>query len=338
MHHLYTALPSQQTRTANHDETNRLKHTRRLRKGVRWLVVAVTTALVLVSVLPLVCALHSPNTGPDLDDLIPSGTNAEICSRTDTWCTGDTSASTTPPSQPSQVSSTPAPTPPACESLCARIRSVYHDSRTQALLVLLAQTPTGRNALEYVLYMGDKLGDDFISWQDLSSGHYAGYTTPGGFIELNSTMPTESDIGPYFLAGTLVHESVESYFVVADGIRNMGTRHADYLAQWLSGKFEIELHAISFYRAQDTYYWDGEWSSYGMSYDTWINNSLDGEIYRNLPVSCNLDSADRQGHAWPSSDWWASWGFGQGTDVSPVPNTMDLMTSMLTSDDLRVFP
>jgi hypothetical protein len=339
MHRLHPALPSPQTRIAHQDDASpsRSQHTRRQRNGVRWPVIAVTTTLLLMSLLSLVCALHRPETGPDLDDLIPIGANAQICGKTETRCNGGVSAGAAQPSQQSQDSSMPAPTAPACESLCARIRSVYHDPHTQALLVLLAQTPTGRNALGYLLYMGDKLGDNFISWQDLSAGHYAGFTTEGGFIELNSKMPIESDIGPYFLAGTLVHESVESYFVIAEGIRHMGTRHADYLAQWFSGKFEIELHTIPYYHAQDPWYWDGEWSSYGMSYETWINDSLDGAVYQKLPAQCDLTAADRKDHVWPPSDWWAGWGFGQGTDVSPVPNTMGLSRAMLAATDLRAF-
>ena len=71
----------------------------------------------------------------------------------------------------------------------------------------------------------------------------AGENNTGGYITLNTAMLTRRDLGPYFLSGTLVHEAVESYFDIAAGIRDMGTRHADYVAQWFTGRFEQELHA-----------------------------------------------------------------------------------------------
>jgi hypothetical protein len=337
MGHFDVSHPRQFIPVAHPGGSAHTRHSRRRTQGASRLINAVVAGLLLITLLPLAYTRYTSKAGPDLDDLIPTGTNTQICSPTDVECTGNTNASTSQASQQSLLASTPAPTPPACESLCLRIRSIYHDPRTQALLIPLAQTPTGRSVLEYLLFMGAKMGDEFISWQDLSAGHYAGFTTEGGYIQLNSRVPADLHLEPYFLAGTMVHEAVESYFVVVEGIRDMGTRHADYVAQWFSGKFQIELHAIPYYHVQDTSYWDGEYSSYGMSYSAWIDNSLDGEAYRMLPANCDLHAADRIGHSWPPSDWWAGWGFGQGTPVSPVPNTMGLSRSMLATDDMRVF-
>ena len=61
----------------------------------------------------------------------------------------------------------PAPAAPPCEELCARIQATYHDPRTQTLLLPLAQTPTGRGVLDYLLTLADRLGPDFITWRDL---------------------------------------------------------------------------------------------------------------------------------------------------------------------------
>jgi hypothetical protein len=55
----------------------------------------------------------------------------------------------------------------ACARLQARIQRVYHDARTQDLLVMLAQTPAGQQTLAYLLPMGERLGERFISWRDL---------------------------------------------------------------------------------------------------------------------------------------------------------------------------
>jgi hypothetical protein len=144
----------------------------------------------------------------------------------------------------------------------------------------------------------------------------------------------------YYLAGTLVHEAVESYFAVGEGIRQMGTRHADYVAQWFSGKFETELHAIAYYHSQDPFYSPGEDSAYGLSYGAWLYGTDDGQLYLPSPADCNLHAVDRKGHAWPPSDWWAEqggfWMLGQGSDVTPVPNGMVLSPAMLASSDLDV--
>ncbi len=167
----------------------------------------------------------------------------------------------------------------------------------------------------------------------------AGENNAGGYIQLNTAMLTRRRPGTLLPRGTLVHESVESYFDIAEGIRDMGTRHADYVAQWFNGKFARELHALPYYDAQDPFYLPWENSSYGLSYDGvaadggWA--ALSGQSEQ-LPT---CDTVDRQGHAWPPSDWLAEqggfWLLGQGTDVTPVPNPVGLTTAMLAADDLQ---
>jgi len=183
--------------------------------------------------------------------------------------------------------------------------------------------------------MGARLGDGFITWRDLGADGHAGENNAGGFIQLNSPLLTRSDAGPIFLAGTLVHESVESYFDVGEGIRGMGTRHADYVAQWFNGKFARELHAIPYYHAQDPF---SDNSAYGLSYDAWLNDTEDGRRYQSNPENCDLQAIDRKGRAWPPSDWWAEqggfWFLGQGTDVTPVPNPLTLSPVMLVASNL----
>jgi hypothetical protein len=225
----------------------------------------------------------------------------------------------------------------ACAYLRARIQRTYHDARTQDLLLLLAQTPTGRQALAYLLTMADQLGEDFITWQDLSKDSTAGENNVGGYIQLNSAALTRRDAGPLFLAGTLVHETVESYFDIGEGLRQMGTRHADYVAQWINGRFERELHALPYYAALDPFYLPSENSAYGLSYAAWLKTE-DGQLYLGSPESVDLRQVDRRGRAWPASDWWAEqggwWLLGQGQTVTPVPNPLGLAPALLASSDL----
>jgi hypothetical protein len=221
--------------------------------------------------------------------------------------------------------------------VCERIKSTYSDARTQALLLALAQTPTGQGAVTYLLTMADRLGPDFITWRDLGKMGNAGENNAGGYIQLNTAMLTRRDVGPYFLVGTLLHETVESYYDIGEGIRDMGTRHADYVAQWFNGKFERELHALPYYNALDPFYLPSEDNSYGLTYGAWLKTE-DGQLYLGNPEQCHLHVVDRKGHAWAPSDWLAErggfWLMGQGRDVTPVPNPLDLSISLLLADDL----
>jgi hypothetical protein len=230
------------------------------------------------------------------------------------------------------------PAAPPCAALCARLQATYPDPRTQALLLPLAQTPTGRGALTYLLTMGDRLGSDFITWYDLGAeGIAAGLNTAGGYIQLNTAMLQRRDLGPSFLSGTLAHEAVESSFDIGAGLRDMGARHADYVAQWFNGKFMRELHALPYYAAQDPFYLPYENSAYGLSYAAWLQTA-DGRLYQGAPERPDLRRVDRPGRAWAPSDWLAEqggfWLWGQGTDVTPVPNPLGLSPALLVADDL----
>jgi hypothetical protein len=232
------------------------------------------------------------------------------------------------------------PGAPACERFCARIQQVYHDARTQGLLILLAQTPTGQGVLEYLLAMGAHFGDAFITWRDLRADGNVGETDMGGFIQLDSSRHTERILIRIYLAGILVHEVVESYFDIGDGLREMDTRHMDYVAQWYNGKFERELHALPFYHTLDPFYMPTEGNAYGFTYDAWLNRTNDGQLYLGERERSDLRRSDRLGRAWPPSDWLAEggglWFLGQGTAVTPVPNPLGLTTAMLAAGDLSV--
>jgi hypothetical protein len=173
---------------------------------------------------------------------------------------------------------------PACVLFCGRIQEVYHNARTQGLLVLLAQTPTGQGALQYLLAMGAHFGDAFISWRDLRADGNVGENNTGGFIQLDSARHTERILIRIYLAGILVHEAIESYLDVGAGMRDMDTRHTDYVAQWFNGKFERELHALPSYHALDPYYMPTEGNAYGFTYDAWLNNTNDGLLYLGEPA------------------------------------------------------
>jgi hypothetical protein len=157
---------------------------------------------------------------------------------------------------------------------------------------------------------------------------------------LDGSLHSERILVRIYLAGILVHEAVESSFDVGEGIRQMGTRHADYVAQWFSGKFERELHALPDYHALDPYYVPTANSAYGLSYDAWLNTTTDGQLYLSNPANCDVRAIDRKGHAWPPSDWLAEaggfWLLGQGTDVTPIPNPLGLTPAMLAARDLSM--
>lgn len=300
-------------------------------RGLRGVLLVVA----LLTVLPIACAAYTL-TAPSVSLLRQgSAMDGQQCQQETSGCDNDGGT----PIGPSHGVDTglPAPAAPPCESLCVRIQRAYHDARTQALLLALAQTPTGQGAVAYLLTMADRLGERFITWRDLGKEGNAGENNAGGYIQMNSAMLTRQDLGPYFLAGTLLHEAIESYFDIAEGIRDMGTRHADYVAQWFNGKFERELHALPYYDAQDPFYLSYEHSSYGLSYAAWLATE-DGQLYLGNPQQPDLRHVDRRGHAWPSSDWLAEqggfWLLGQGTDVTPVPNTLALSPAMLVAADL----
>jgi hypothetical protein len=263
----------------------------------------------------------------DADNLNGSG-HAQQCA-TDT-CDGDESSGVGVEAQ--------APAAPVCAQFCVRIQQTYHDVRTQELLNLLAQIPTGQKTLEYLLAMGAHFGDAFITRRDLRADGLVGKNNTGGFIQLNSAMHIENDVVIFFMAGILVHEAVESYFDVGEGIRDMGTRHADYVAEWFNGKLEREPHALPCYHPPDPFYDPAKNSAYGLTYDTWLYGAYDGRAYLGNHEQSDLRRSDRIGHAWPPSDWWAEqggfWLWGQGTDVTPVPNPLGLTTAMLAADDL----
>jgi hypothetical protein len=177
--------------------------------------------------------------------------------------------------------------------------------------------------------------------RSVSNDGAAGENNLGGYIQLNTAALTRRDLGPIFLAGTLVHETVESYFDIAEGLRDMGTRHADYVAQWYNGRFARELHALPYYHKLDPFYLPSENSSYGLSYHAWLHDTEDEQLYLSYPETPDVRQVDRRGRAWPPSDWWAEqsgwWVLGQGKDVTPVPNPLGLAPAMLLTDDLTSF-
>jgi hypothetical protein len=315
---------------------SRVAHTRRPRALPR----AAILLIALLTVLPIACSLYTL-TAPSVSLLRQgSAMGGQQCPQETSGCDNDGGAPIGPSHGVGVDTGLPAPAALPCEELCARIRATYPDARTQALLLPLAQTPTGHGALTYLLTLGDRLGPDFISWQDLGAEGSAGLNTAGGYIQLNTAMLRRRDLGPYFLSGTLLHEAIESYFDIAEGIRDMGTRHADYVAQWFNGKFERELHALPYYDAQDPFYLPDEYSAYGLSYAAWLGTE-DGQLYLGNPEEPDLRRVDRKGHAWAPSDWLAEqggfWAWGQGTDVTPVPNPLGLTPAMLLASDLSVF-
>ena len=130
------------------------------------------------------------------------------------------------------------------------------------------------------------------------------------------------------LAGNLVHEGVESYFD-GQGIRQMGTRHADYLAEWYQGKFLNEAGG-----PEDTNS-NGQpvgWRAYPLPYDKWWQKQKDiGSVYlsedENVTIYSNGATLDSPGQYWPDN--------GNSVPVTGIPNPMGLDPRMLLSNDLR---
>jgi hypothetical protein len=204
--------------------------------------------------------------------------------------------------------------------------TIYTDPRTQRALKLLMTTPTGRNFAEYYIYMGEKFGGNFISWDHLGK-KVGAVSTDGGFVVLNLDDSTQSEADEIEMSGYLVHEGVESYFD-GQGIRQMGTQHADYVAEWFQGKFMQEAGG------SDT-------RAYGMTFQDWLTNG-NGTTYKdespNVVLYTDGSTLDRPGVYWPGNGNWNDfWGsnFNLGTTtVTGIPNP-GLDPRMLLSNDLN---
>ena len=166
----------------------------------------------------------------------------------------------------------------------------------------------------------------------------AGENNAGGLHHAQHRDADTRDLGPYFLSGTLVHESVESYFDIAEGIRDMGTRHADYVAQWFTGKFAAGTACAALLRCAGPLLAAQDDSAYGLRYDEWLQTE-DGRLYLGNPANCDLRTIDRRGHAWAPSDWLAEqggfWVWGREPHVTPVPNPLGLAPALLLAADLE---
>src|SRR5262249_40099659 len=126
------------------------------------LALSMTSALMTPSATLLAGAQHSDG-----------ATNSQLCTVGAAGCAPDDGVPIAAPSHGID-GGTPLPPPPPCEELCTRIKAAYHDPRTQTLLLPLAQTPTGRGVLDYLLSMTSWLGSDFITWRDLGKMGNAG--------------------------------------------------------------------------------------------------------------------------------------------------------------------
>jgi|GEM_PF-6690855 len=160
-------------------------HTRRPHTVLRKVLLLLALLLALLTVLPIACAAYTL-TAPSVSFLHRfSAMGSQQCPRGTDDCTDDGGA----PIGPSHGVDTglPAPAAPPCEEICERIQRTYHDERTQALLVALAQTPTGQGAVAYLLTMSDRLGEGFITWQDMGKDGNAGENNAGGYIQLMGT-------------------------------------------------------------------------------------------------------------------------------------------------------
>jgi len=204
--------------------------------------------------------------------------------------------------------------------------TIYTDPRTQRALKLLMTTPTGRNFAEYYIYMGQKLGGNFISWGHLGS-EFGAVSTYGGYVILNLDDPMQSESDEIEMSGYLVHEGIESYFD-GQGIRQMGTQHADYVAEWFQGKYMQEAGG-------------SDSRAYGQTFNDWINGS--GSGYNHEPVNITIytdgSTLDQPGAYWPGTSGWSGFvhdGLGiDNTTVTGIPNPMGLDPRMLLSNDLN---
>lgn len=180
--------------------------------------------------------------------------------------------------------------------------------------------------LVFLLAVGAQIGDYYISWEK------GGCTCVDmwGNIHLDTTqLPDLSDPNvltddPNALAdiigyaGGLIHEAVESYYSIADGIQSYASLHMDYTAQWFAGEARLEMATtlgIDMSNVPGT-------DSYRESYADWVN-SPDGQAYVSLGEKPNqpevTDSWGRRLSSLDSDPYW------QGFDA------MGLTESMLTA-------
>ena len=225
-----------------------------------------------------------------------------------------------PGSKPAPPEKEPASPCRGHEALCTAINGTFHDHRTQAVLQFLLSSPTGTEFVEFLLSAARVLGDAYIAWTKPDKG--SAYTTFFGTIQLNPALlpgSPQSWTKAQLLnaAGALVHEGVESYYDLADGIRSQASQHMDYVAQYFAGKVKTEL-------AQAYHLGDAGSSAYGLSFDEWY--AVEGSSnYASEPVN-QPEVTDSWGQRWAA--------LASLPGVGLYDNAMGLSLDMLTSPRL----
>jgi RHS repeat-associated protein len=149
--------------------------------------------------------------------------------------------------------------------ICREIRATFHDINLQHVMMLLLDTDIGQKLLGFLLQAGEAVGSSYVTWANLGScavSCEAGYTNGAGFIQLNTAFKDD----PAAAATVLVHEAVESYYAIEDGIRTFASQQMDYVAQWFAGEFEVQSNKAGVgqpYKPTN----DGHFGAYGLSFD-----------------------------------------------------------------------
>ncbi len=193
------------------------------------------------------------------------------------------------------------------------INATYPDPTTRKLLTDMLASPTGRQTVEFLLYMGKKYGPNFIRYEDKGrdGGQAQSHQT---YIVLNTygIQNFYQDPDNQFEARkSLVHESIEIYFENTGLDKNnpnedvgpMATQHGDYVAEWFEGKYGAES--------------GGDIGYYGSTFQTFHQDQIPSDgVYHNEPVGP---------------------GPVTGYDPGDIPNPWGLDPGMLTCGDMNIY-
>jgi len=190
-------------------------------------------------------------------------------------------------------------------------------------LYLLTYSAEGLKFLDFLITAGLIYGgDDYIVW-----GNDGTYATAFGRIHLDRSILGPSGASPIKqfdaligAAGGLIHEAVESFFALNDGLVFPASQHMDYVAQWFAGLVRRQL--ADAFKDNGVFFRDIPGAdSYGQSFADWAA-SLDGQLYSGQ----DRDQGDL------TNPFAQLIGFALADPI--YPNDMGLTTNMLTAPNL----
>jgi RHS repeat-associated protein len=154
---------------------------------------------------------------------------------------------------------------------CQAINNTFHNSNTRIILYMLLQySVIGWEFLPFILAMGKALGDAYITWTGKNG---PAYTTGGGLITIDPNLD-----GWVRKTNALVHEIVESYYAIVNGVRAPASQRMDYVAQWFAGEFQYES---SLYVTPTN---GKNYGAYGLPFTQWTKTGDFSNYSSQIPV------------------------------------------------------